>query len=100
MNRAPVRAYRSITAALALALVAACSGRDNGGVAGNGGAGGTMGIDTGGTDGGGTGGSVCGVPSTFAWSSTGALLSPQSDATHNLASIKDPSIVYFNGKWH
>jgi endo-1,4-beta-xylanase len=41
----------------------------------------------------------CGVPSSFAWSSTGALLGPKSDATHNLAAIKDPSVVYYNGKW-
>jgi len=43
---------------------------------------------------------TCGVPSTFAWSSTGVLLGPRSDAAHNLTAIKDPSVVYFNGKWH
>src|SRR5215471_904818 len=42
----------------------------------------------------------CGVPSSFAWSSTGPVLRPKSDATHNLVAIKDPSIVYFNNKWH
>jgi endo-1,4-beta-xylanase len=42
----------------------------------------------------------CGVPATFAWSSTGALLGPKSDATHNLTAIKDPSVVFFNNKWH
>lgn len=28
------------------------------------------------------------------------LISPKSDATHNLVSIKDPTVVYFNGRWH
>ena len=42
---------------------------------------------------------VCGVPASFAWSSSGAVLAPKSDATHNLVSIKDPSIVRFNDKW-
>ena len=43
---------------------------------------------------------ACAPPATFAWSSTGAVLAPRSDATHNLVSIKDPSVVHFNGKWH
>jgi endo-1,4-beta-xylanase len=42
----------------------------------------------------------CGVPGRFHWSSTGPILSPVSDATHHLVAIKDPSIVYYNGKWH
>ena len=42
----------------------------------------------------------CGVPTSFAWNSTGVLLSPVSDATHNLTAIKDPSVVYFDNKWH
>jgi len=42
----------------------------------------------------------CGVPATFAWSSAGPVLSPKSDGTHNLVSIKDPSVVYFNEQWH
>jgi endo-1,4-beta-xylanase len=42
----------------------------------------------------------CGVPETFRWSSTGPILAPVSDPTHNLVSIKDPSVVYYNGKWH
>src|SRR5262249_33661675 len=39
-------------------------------------------------------------PTNFAWSSPGPVLSPKSDATHNLVSIKDPSVVFFNNKWH
>jgi endo-1,4-beta-xylanase len=42
---------------------------------------------------------MCGVPSSFSWSSSGVLLGPQSDATHNLTAIKDPSVIYFDGKW-
>lgn len=42
----------------------------------------------------------CGVPASFRWSSSGVLLSPRSDATHDLVGIKDPSVVYFSGKWH
>ncbi len=42
----------------------------------------------------------CGVPASFAWNSSGVLLSPVSDATHPLAAIKDPSVVYFNNQWH
>jgi hypothetical protein len=40
------------------------------------------------------------LPTSFRWSSSGALIAPKSDATHNIAGIKDPSVVFFNGKWH
>jgi endo-1,4-beta-xylanase len=40
------------------------------------------------------------LPSSFRWSSSGVLIAPQSDATHTIAGIKDPSVVFFNGKWH
>jgi hypothetical protein len=53
----------------------------------------------GGADGaGGTPG--CGVPQSFAWSSSRVVLAPLSDASHDLVSIKDPSVVFFNNKWH
>ncbi|HEY4014535.1 MAG TPA: non-reducing end alpha-L-arabinofuranosidase family hydrolase [Polyangiaceae bacterium] len=42
----------------------------------------------------------CGVPASFQWSSTGPILSPISDPTHDLVAIKDPSVVYYGGKWH
>jgi endo-1,4-beta-xylanase len=42
----------------------------------------------------------CGVPASFQWASSGALLSPVSNATHNLVAIKDPSVVYYNNTWH
>ena len=40
------------------------------------------------------------LPSTFQWSSSGVLIAPKSDASHNVAGIKDPSVVYYNGKYH
>ena len=42
---------------------------------------------------------TCGVPTAFAWTSTGPILAPQSDATHDLAAIKDPSVVNYGGLW-
>jgi hypothetical protein len=40
------------------------------------------------------------LPSSFRWSSSGVLISPKSDSTHNIAGIKDPSVVFANGRWH
>ncbi|CAG7849216.1 Alpha-L-arabinofuranosidase C; AltName: Full=Xylanase C; Flags: Precursor [Serendipita indica DSM 11827] len=39
------------------------------------------------------------LPSSFKWSSSGALVSPKNDS-RNIKGIKDPSIVYYNGKYH
>ncbi|SOE06928.1 endo-1,4-beta-xylanase [Streptomyces sp. Ag109_G2-15] len=40
------------------------------------------------------------LPSGFGWSSSGPLISPKPDSTHDIAGIKDPSVVYYKGKWH
>lgn len=40
------------------------------------------------------------LPSSFTWSSSGVLISPKSDASHSIAAIKDPSVVYSGGRWH
>ncbi|PRX96696.1 non-reducing end alpha-L-arabinofuranosidase family hydrolase [Allonocardiopsis opalescens] len=40
------------------------------------------------------------LPSSFQWSSSGVLISPQRDATHDIVSVKDPSVVYHGGQWH
>lgn len=40
-----------------------------------------------------------GLPSSFQWSSSGILISPKPDATHDIVSIKDPSVVRFGGRW-
>lgn len=36
----------------------------------------------------------------LSWTSTGPLISPVSDATHAIVAVKDPTVVYHNGKWH
>ncbi|MBN2352934.1 MAG: hypothetical protein JXD23_10235 [Spirochaetales bacterium] len=36
----------------------------------------------------------------FRWKSSAALISPISDDTHKLVSIKDPTVVYYNEAWH
>ncbi|MDN0196367.1 non-reducing end alpha-L-arabinofuranosidase family hydrolase [Streptomyces sp. S.PNR 29] len=40
------------------------------------------------------------LPSRYSWSSSGPLISPKSDASHNIAGIKDPTVVQYNGKYH
>ncbi|MEE1758705.1 non-reducing end alpha-L-arabinofuranosidase family hydrolase [Streptomyces sp. SP18BB07] len=44
--------------------------------------------------------SAAALPSRFSWSSSGTLISPKPDATHNIAGIKDPTVVQYNGKYH
>jgi hypothetical protein len=41
-----------------------------------------------------------GLPASFAWTSSGALVGPKPDADHPIVSIKDPSIVRHQGRWH
>jgi len=69
------------------------------GGAGSGGRGGTGGAGTTGSGGAG-GGTGCPLPTTFKWSSSGALVNPKSNATHNIVSVKDPTVVFFNNRWH
>ncbi|MEU4247100.1 non-reducing end alpha-L-arabinofuranosidase family hydrolase [Amycolatopsis sp. NPDC026612] len=40
------------------------------------------------------------LPGSFRWSSSGVLISPKSDASHSIAGIKDPTVVYSGGKYH
>lgn len=40
------------------------------------------------------------ITGPFHWSSTGPLIAPISDAAHNNVSIKDPTVVYYNNRWH
>ncbi|WP_326613913.1 non-reducing end alpha-L-arabinofuranosidase family hydrolase [Streptomyces scopuliridis] len=44
--------------------------------------------------------SASALPGSFSWSSSGALIAPKPDSTHNIAGIKDPSVVHYNGKYH
>jgi hypothetical protein len=39
------------------------------------------------------------LPGSYKWSSSGALIGPKSDG-RNIAALKDPSVVYYNGKYH
>ncbi|KAF2182434.1 glycoside hydrolase family 62 protein [Zopfia rhizophila CBS 207.26] len=39
------------------------------------------------------------LPSSFKWSSSNALVGPKNDG-RGIAGIKDPSIVFYNGKYH
>jgi hypothetical protein len=48
---------------------------------------------------GGAGGGLAGG-ATFRWRSTAPLVAPIQDANHPILSVKDPSIVYFDGRWH
>jgi enterochelin esterase-like enzyme len=34
------------------------------------------------------------------WKSSGVLIEPVSDDTHEIASVKDPTVVYYNDMWH
>ncbi|KAF7589360.1 hypothetical protein BBP40_004440 [Aspergillus hancockii] len=42
---------------------------------------------------------VC-LPSSFRWKSSGPLIGPKKNDGHNIAGIKDPSVVEVNGKYH
>ncbi|KAK1176855.1 non-reducing end alpha-L-arabinofuranosidase family hydrolase, partial [Streptomyces sp. NBS 14/10] len=44
--------------------------------------------------------SAAALPGSFNWSSSGILMSPKPDSTHNIAGLKDPTVVYYNGKYH
>ena len=39
--------------------------------------------------------SVPGLPASFLWTSSGPIIVPKSDATHDLVAVKDPTVVYF-----
>jgi endo-1,4-beta-xylanase len=48
-------------------------------------------------------GGSCGttaLPGSFTWKSSGPLIGPVPDASHDLVSIKDPTVVFFNDRWH
>jgi endo-1,4-beta-xylanase len=79
--------------ALALALAASCSSKSSSSAN-------NADASADGADAGDAAPPSCGVPTSFAWNSSGVLLSPVSDATHSLTAIKDPSVVYFDNKWH
>jgi hypothetical protein len=42
---------------------------------------------------------TCDLPSTFQWKSSGVLVAPKSNASHQLVSVKDPTIVFHEGRY-
>ena len=78
------------------------SGAGVGGAADAGTAGVTVAAAGGGSAGtsGSGGGTSCAVPTKFQWASTGPIIAPQSDATHLLTGIKDPTVVFFANQWN
>jgi hypothetical protein len=53
-----------------------------------------------GRDGGGAPAGACALPTAFRWTSSGILIPPISDSAHDLISVKDPTVVFFHGRWH
>jgi len=51
-----------------------------------------------GSDGGGSD-ITCDVPTTLKWKSSGVLVSPKSNGSHQLVSVKDPTIVFHDGAY-
>ncbi|MBO0875869.1 MAG: glycoside hydrolase, partial [Pseudonocardia sp.] len=47
----------------------------------------------------GTGASAHRLPSSFRWESSGILISPKPDASHDIVSVKDPSVIRYQGQW-
>ena len=41
-----------------------------------------------------------GLPASFKWTSTGPLITAKQDTKHPIVSVKDPSVVYVDGRWH
>jgi endo-1,4-beta-xylanase len=41
-----------------------------------------------------------GLPASFEWTSSGPLITAKQDATHPIVSVKDPSVVFVDGRWH
>lgn len=42
----------------------------------------------------------CDLPKTFRWKASGPLIAPKSPAGRNFVSIKDPTVVYWNNRYH
>jgi endo-1,4-beta-xylanase len=40
------------------------------------------------------------LPSSFRWSSSDPLITAKPDGSHQEVGVKDPSVVYYGGKWH
>jgi hypothetical protein len=40
------------------------------------------------------------ITTPLKWKSSGVLVSPISDESHKIVSVKDPTVVHYNGLWH
>lgn len=40
------------------------------------------------------------LPQNYNWSASGILVNPKPDANHQILSVKDPTVVFFENKWH
>jgi hypothetical protein len=40
------------------------------------------------------------LPKNFNWSASGILVNPKADADHQILSVKDPTVVFYENKWH
>jgi endo-1,4-beta-xylanase len=83
-------------AAFLLLAAAACAKAPSYGT----GAAGTSGGAAGGAGGGSDVIAASGLPTSFHWTSTGPLITAMPDATHPIVSVKDPSVVFYGGRWH
>lgn len=45
-------------------------------------------------------GTVCELSSDLKWSSTGPVITPKTVSGHNFVSVKDPTLVFYEGKYH
>jgi hypothetical protein len=85
---------RVVPTMLAVGVYACTGGHDAGGVGGSDGAdSGVDVVDASARD-------IAPLPSVFQWTSTGPLVAPIPNDTHPIVSVKDPSVVFFNGLWH
>jgi len=41
-----------------------------------------------------------GLPTSFKWTSSAPLITAKQDMTHPIVSVKDPSVVFVDGRWH
>ena len=40
------------------------------------------------------------IATPLKWESSGVLVRPISDESHEIVSVKDPTVVHYNGLWH
>ena len=48
----------------------------------------------------GAGDTGCTLSASLEWSGSAPMITPRSDASHNLVAVKDPTVVHFADRWH